>query len=588
MNQAAQRDDTFENVVMVLLFLFMGLLLVVWAGANLASLVAHGQLLGASFEDAGHAMFQLRDHLGDPRSAWPPEFGARLPGSVLYWAATAAVVAAAVVIGVGSHKVFRDPVEPLDRRRRAGVSAQGRLARGSDLRPLLVRRPQPGRFVLGRLGHRLIATEATTTKARRRRPTAGRGAVMPVGPSRSGKTTSIINGVFHWEHPAVLVSLKGDFLDVTGTWRDSLGDVQVFDPSGVTGHESATWSPLRGAATVSGAVRAARQIAEAAPRQRSSEHGDFWANMAESLLAALLVVAANSKDRSFADIVRWVVSTDVPGEGFVGEVQPLVRALKGDGDAQRKEAGRFATTVLEGLWRNDHRTVSSVYATGRTMVWPWIDPLVARSTASCKIDLDWLLEKNNTLYVCIPLNDQHRLRPVLGGMLNDLVGQAFERFVQTNKPLDPPLLLVIDEAATLRPDQLPSWAATLSGVGVQLVTAWQSIAQIEAAYGRHAQAILTNHMTKLFFPGMSDAAGLDYVSRLLGDEHVPSRLGRQPGDDPHRPAITSVPLVPPAALRQMQSGDALLLHGTLPPAHVRIRPWYRNWRLRRRGRVSRG
>ncbi len=90
---------------------------------------------------------------------------------------------------------------------------------------------------------------------------------------------------------------------------------------------------------------------------------------------------------------------DVPGEDFVGEVQPLIRALKADGDPGHMEAGRFATTVLEGLWRNDHRTVSSVYATARTMVWPWIDPLVARSTASCTINLDWLLEKYNTLYV---------------------------------------------------------------------------------------------------------------------------------------------------------------------------------------------
>ncbi len=582
MNQAPERDDTFEKLVLTLLFVFIGLLLIFWAGGNLASLVASGQVLGASLEEAGLAMFQLPDHLSDPKSAWPPELAGRLPGPVLYWAATVMVLSAAVAVVVGAYKVFRNPVEPLDRRKRAGVSAQGRLARSSDLHALVVRRPQPGRFVLGRVGHRLIAAEATTTKGRRRRQTAGRGAVMPVGPSRSGKTTSIINGVFHWEHPAILVSLKGDFLDVTKAWRGTLGEVRVFDPSGVTGHESANWSPLRSATTVSGAVRAARQIAEAAPRQQSAEHGDFWANMAESLLAALLVVAANSEGRTFADIVGWVVGTDVPGENFVGEVQPLMRALKADGDPGHKEAGRFATTVLEGLWRNDHRTVSSVYATARTMVWPWIDPLVARSTASCTIDLDWLLEKNNTLYVCIPLNDQHRLRPVLGGLLNDLVGQAFERFVRTNKPLDPPLLLVIDEAATLRPDQLPSWAATLSGIGVQLVTAWQSIAQIEAAYGRQSQAILTNHLTKLFFPGMSDAAGLDYLSRLLGDEHVPSQLGSQAGSDGQRPSIMTVPVIPPAALRQMRAGDALLVHGSLPPAHLRVRPWYGDRRLRRR------
>jgi type IV secretion system protein VirD4 len=130
-------------------------------------------------------------------------------------------------------------------------------------------------------------------------------------------------------------------------------------------------------------------------------------------------------------------------------------------------------------------------------------------------------------------------------------------------------------------------------VASALVTAWQSVAQIEAAYGRQSQAILTNHLTKLFFAGMSDAAGLNYLSRLLGQEHVPSRLSSQAGSGGDRPSVTGVPLVPPAALRQMRPGDALLVHGTLPPAHVRIKPWYRSRRLRNvsdgrhRGRTSR-
>ncbi len=584
MNQPVQHDDTFEKLGITLLFTVMGLVAVVWAGAQLATLLAHGHALQTSFNDAGQAVLGLKDHVGDPRAAWPPGPREQLPGPILYWGATVVVLVGGTALVFMGWKVARDPRESLDRRTRAGVAAQGRLAEPKELRPLLVSHPAPGRFVIGRAGRRLLATEPATNPARRRRrPSSGPGAVMPVGPSRSGKTTNIINGVFHWQHPAILVSLKGDFLDVTGNWRTSLGEVKVFDPSGVTGRESATWSPLRGATTVSGAVRAARQIAEAAPRQGSSgEGGEFWLQMAESLLSALLIIAANSKDRTFADIVQWVVGNDMPVDGSVGQVQPLMRALKADGEQSRKKAGEFSTTVLEGLWRNDHRTVSSVYATARTMVWPWIDPLVAEATTNCTIDLDWLLEKNNTLYVCIPLNDQHRLRPVLGGLLNDLVGQAFEQFVQTGKPLDPPLLLVIDEAATLRPDQLPSWASTLAGIGVQLVTAWQSVAQIEAAYGRQAPAILTNHLTKVFFPGMSDAAGLDYLSRLLGDEHVPSRLSRQPGGDPDRLGISDVPLVPPAALRQMRAGDALLVHGTLPPAHVRIRPWYRDRQLRRR------
>lgn len=92
----------------------------------------------------------------------------------------------------------------------------------------------------------------------------------------------------------------------------------------MTGTVSSTWSPLRDAATVSGAAKAARHIVEAAPRGDSSvEENDFWSKSAESLLAALLVVAANSKDRTFADIVRWVVATDMPREANVepGAVQ---------------------------------------------------------------------------------------------------------------------------------------------------------------------------------------------------------------------------------------------------------------------------
>lgn len=145
-----------------------------------------------------------------------------------------------------------------------------------------------------------------------------------------------------------------------------------------------------------------------------------------------------------------------------------------------------------------------------------IDPLVAEATKACTVDLEWLLDGPNTLYICIPVKDQHRLRPVLGGLLNDLMSRAFDQLVATNEPIDPALLVVIDEAATIRPDQLPSWAATLSGIGVQLVTAWQSVSQIEAAYRRDAPAIMTNHLTKLFFAGMSDSPGLDYVSRCSG------------------------------------------------------------------------
>lgn len=143
--------------------------------------------------------------------------------------------------------------------------------------------------------------------------------------------------------------------------------------------------------------------------------------------------------------------------------------------------------------------------------------------------------------------------------------------VRARRPLDPPLLIVIDEAANLKLQDLPEWAATLSGLGVQLVTVWQSIVQIEAVYGDQAGAILTNHPTKLFYPGMSDLRGLETASSLIGREHLPGRLGESHVRAEYA-SPTQVDYAPAATIRQLRPGDALLIHATLPPAVIDVTP----------------
>jgi type IV secretion system protein VirD4 len=154
--------------------------------------------------------------------------------------------------------------------------------------------------------------------------------------------------------------------------------------------------------------------------------------------------------------------------------------------------------------------------------------------------------------------------------------------------LDPALLVAIDEAGNTPLRALPEYASTLAGLGVLLVTIWQSLAQLESAYGRDADTILTNHLTKVFYAGLSDPASLRYVAQVLGDAEVETRslsTGEQ-GRGSVQWSSTNVALAPAHALRQMQPGDALLLHGTLPPAHVRTRPFYRDRALAERAALE--
>lgn len=559
---------------------------VVWAGAAAAAALA-GSTLRGSFADAVSAASRLPSHLGDPARAWPAGTWPAgtwsvAPGPALYWAATGAVgLAAVAAVAVAVRVVLRSRVGTVPRRP-LGVDARARFATGSDLRPLTVRGDDPGRFLLGRHGRRLLATEAPPADAgRRRRRHPDRGAVALIGPSRSGKTTAAVSGILTWSGPAVLSSVKADLLASTAGWRSELGAVAVYDPTHTTGAASASWSPLRAAGTVLGAQRAARALCEAAPSSDSVKGSlDFWLAQAEILLSGLLYVAART-GRDMARVCEWVMTQDRPREHGPGDVRVALDLLMRSKDPAVADGAAKASQAVMSIWEMEEETRSSVYATAQTVVWPWADPGVAAASKGEGVSLEWLLSGPNTLYLCAPIEDQARLAPAFGGLLNDLVKQVFLRVAATGKPLDPPLLVVIDEAGNTPLRSLPEYASTLAGLGVVLVTVWQSIAQIEHAYARQADSILTNHRTKLFFTGLSDPAAFRYLAAVLGDVEVEtrSRSDAAEGRGSQQLATTREPLVPPHMARQMRPGDALLIHGTMPPAHVRAVPWFADRRL---------
>ena len=578
----------FELAVLALAALAVAVVVVVWAGACAASVVAGSPtLIPVSY--APEAVGQLPSNAIDPAGAWPSRVSGSLPGSVLYWACTAAVAVGVVLLAALAIRRLAGRRVGTSRRRPLGVDARPQFARRRQLRPLIVRRAQPGRFVMARFGRSLVATESSADARSshrwpRDRRRGDRGALTLVGPSRSGKTTAAVSGILEWDGPAVLSSVKTDLLGVTHGWRSRLGTVHIYDPIGTTREITATWSPLHQSTTVLGAQRAARALCDAAPRAGVEGGMDFWLAQAEILLSGLLYVAHHTK-RDMGAVCEWVLSQDRPGELGPGDVRIALDVLLASEDPEMVAGTLDASRGLLSVWEMEERTRSSVYATAQTVVWPWSDPGVAESSRGDSIDLDWLLDGPNTVYLCAPIEDQKRLAPAFGGLLNDLITQTYRHVAATGRPLDPPLLVVIDEAGNTPLRALPEYASTLAGIGVLLVTIWQSLAQIEAAYGRQSDAILTNHLTKVFYAGLSDPVSLRYVNQILGDTEVETRSrsangGMRAGSV--QLATTREALAPAHALRQMRPGDGLLLHGTLPPAHVRTRPFYRDRRLVRR------
>ena len=96
-------------------------------------------------------------------------------------------------------------------------------------------------------------------------------------------------------------------------------------------------------------------------------------------------------------------------------------------------------------------------------MWPWASPRLAATAVRNDIDLDWLLAGENTLYISAPLTDAQRYAPAIGGLIGDLLNQAFDRNIRTGRPLEPGLLIVVDEAANVPMRRMLSGHRPLQG-----------------------------------------------------------------------------------------------------------------------------
>ena len=125
------------------------------------------------------------------------------------------------------------------------------------------------------------------------------------------------------------------------------------------------------------------------------------------------------------------------------------------------------------------------------------------------------------------------------------------------------------------------------------MTFWQSLAQIEHRYRDEAPTLFTNHLTKIFFGGISDGTSGTTASGLTGSHEVNARsrsIDRNSAAGRNSESLSTVAaaLVPPEMLRQIRPGDALCIHGTLQPIHLHTRRYWtdRNLRKRAEGRVK--
>ena len=549
-----------DGVVLIAIGCALAICTGVWLWGGLA-----GAVFGRGWPDtAGTSLLgvleRLPTRLADPAQAWPAAARSDLPGPVGFYLALALLMA---LLGTVL----------LMARRGAGLAVLGygrsgaRWAAGSELRALRPARSQRAlRLTLGHQRRRRIYAEQ-------------RHAVVAFGPPQSGKSAGIaVPALLEWEGPAVASSIKSDLLAVTRHRRSELGPVFVFDPFGLSGQRSHTWSPLPGATTWDGALEVAWRLACAAEvDHRTSEGGDFWAIAAEQRLAPLLYAAARS-GAGVEALVRWTY-----GQG-ARELDAVLAQVAGEARDEAELADAHAAyDAVRAFETQADRTRSSIEATAQALLRAYRFARVASSARGCEIAPDRLLDEPSTLYLIGDAKASKLLRPIFLAVLGEIIDRAYERATLLGGALERPLLLCLDEAGNVAPlPNLAEIASTAPSHNIQLISIFHDLSQARSRYGRQAETVINSHRARMLLPGVADLETLRYFGALLGEEEI-REVTRTTGSGGTTRSSSSRrrPLVAPEALRQLPDRHALLVYGRLAPTRLRLHMWFEDRRLRR-------
>jgi len=544
-----------------------------WVGAELAALVlgGHRPLPFDPFDPLAAVA-----HWKDPALGWPPSVRSDLPGPLAYWGATAVVLVVVLVlatalaarfVGGGSRRTGLDADGAARREviRTMGAAATEKSAR--RLRPGGLTHPapfvRPEGLLLGRLGGKDVLA-------------GWEDSLLVVGPPRSGKSSSlVVPGVVEAPGPVIVTSTRPDVLRAAARLRAQVGPVYVFDPDGLaqgSGVPPLPWSPVAGADDVSVALRRARAMVGAGGKM--GPDADFWTGAGSDLLARLLLAAAVG-DRTAEDLASWASS---PG-ALTGAAKTLSAAAR-----DRPEYARFASDLTSTATSAAQATSASVLAVVARALACLANPAVAQSVnvpPDQAVNTAELLKERATIF-CLGTPGGSSPAPLLTALVADLTEAA--RQLAAASPggrLDPPLLVMLDEAANIAPlPDLPALLAAGGGDGIVAAVVLQSLDQARGRWGQQAAgAMLDSATIRLVLPGLSHPQDLRDLAALAGERGFQERSHTRSDTGSSETVATRDKLVLRAdELRTLPAGSAMLIPRRVRPVRITLVPhWRRAW-----------
>lgn len=337
---------------------------------------------------------------------------------------------------------------------------------------------EPGVF-LGASNNQLIVKRAKES-----------GHVLVVGGTGKGKSQcATIPTLLNWQGASLVVDIKRELYAYTHNVQEKKGKVIVFDPE----QNGDRYNPILECATVDGCQFLARTLVPTPPKA-----DPFWTGNAQNILSAACFEGYKN-GQTLPQIAERILTTDSAKlveelcSSKYREVILLCSAVKG---TPEKTLGGIFTELKGKLI-----TIAT-------------DPNLREALSGS----DWTpdtLEEGATIYLRVSERQMETYKQVWSLIVVQILRYLSGRPEQQ----DPPVLLLLDELARMgKVEGYAESLPTLRSKNVTIVSAIQSLAQLDSLYGDDVRRIILDCKSYKLVLSASDPETQKFFSDLAGKD----------------------------------------------------------------------